>query len=138
MSSFWLSHHPAHELDRTYEIGSAWICARCLGTYPLLIAALCWQFARHVPLAWRFDGLWSVGLLLPALADWAYACFRPHAGSNLWRTGTGLLLGLALARTLYIHFQRPLPFWLLVQAGLVTAVALPVMVLRRPKRSLGR
>ena len=46
---------------------------------------------------------------IAALFDWAYGRFRPHAASNLWRTVTGVLLGMALGRTLYVHLQKPLP-----------------------------
>lgn len=134
MPPFWLSHHHPEEYGRTYAVGSIRLCARCLGTYPVLFAGLAAQIATRAPLEWRWDPLWSIGLLLPALFDWAYGRFRPHAGSNAIRSVTGVLLGLALARTLYIHLRSPLPLLLLVQAALVTAVALPVIVLtwRRP------
>jgi hypothetical protein len=74
---------------------------------------------------------------LPALLDWAVGRFRPHWGSNVWRTSTGTLLGLALGRTLYIHFQRPFPMILLLQLGLVTALAVPVIVLAARRRGKG-
>ena len=66
-----------------------------------------------------------LALTLPALVDWAVGRFRPAAGSNAVRTLTGVLLGLALGRSLYMHVQRPLPPVLLAQAALVTAVARP-------------
>ncbi|MBX5481994.1 MAG: DUF2085 domain-containing protein [Myxococcaceae bacterium] len=134
---FWLSHHPEAELARTYRLGGVHVCARCLGTYPVLFSAIALQIAVRAPLRWRWDGLVAVGLLLPALLDWAYGRFRPLAGSNAWRTGTGVLLGLALGRTLYVHFRSPLPLWLLVQAALVTAVAVPVIVLRLRRQGRG-
>jgi len=126
---FWLSHHHPEEWNRTYPVAGVRLCARCLGTYPVLFAAIALQFALHAPLVWAYDGVWSLGLLLPALVDWAYGRFRPQAGSNALRTVTGVMLGLALARTLYIHVQRPLPLWLLVQAGVVTGIAVPVILL---------
>lgn len=125
---FWLSHHHPEEWNRTYRLGGVRLCARCLGTYPVLFAGIALQFALKAPLAWESDGVLSVGLLLPALFDWAYGRFLPQSGSNLWRTVTGLALGAALARTLYIHIQRPLPLWLLVQFAVVTAVAVPVIL----------
>lgn len=128
MPVFWLSHHHPEEWNRTYLFGGVRICARCLGTYPVMFAAIALQFALKAPLTWESDGVLAVGLLLPALFDWAYGRFLPHSGSNLWRTVTGVALGIALARTLYIHIQRPLPFWLLVQVGVVTAVSVPVIL----------
>ncbi|HLL54478.1 MAG TPA: DUF2085 domain-containing protein [Myxococcaceae bacterium] len=131
---FWLSHHHADELDRTYAFGSVHVCARCLGTYPVLLVALFWQIKTRAPTAWAYDGPWAIGLLLPALADWAYGRFRPHAFGNLWRSFTGVLLGLGLGRTLFIHFLKPLPLWLLAQGALVLAVAVPVLLLSARRR----
>lgn len=125
---FWLSHHPPEELDRAWKLGRIHICARCLGTYPILFGAIAVQLALHAPLEHPLDIPFSLGLLAPALLDWAYGRFRPHAFSNGWRTFTGVLLGLALGRTLFIHLQRPLPLPLLLQMGLVTGVATPVIL----------
>ncbi len=125
---FWLSHHPAEELDRCYRFGRLHVCARCLGTYPVLFAALAAQLALRAPLEHPWDAVAGTLLVVPATADWAFGRFRPHRFSNLWRSFTGALLGIALGRSLYIHLQRPLPLVLLLQAGLVTAVALPVIL----------
>lgn len=135
---FWLSHHTPDEYGRTVALGPLRICARCLGTYPTLFAAIAVQVVAAAPLTWRFDGLWSVGLLLPALVDWSLGRFRPEAGTNAVRIVTGVLLGLALGRTLYMHLRAPLPGWLLIQAVCVTAVGVPVIVLswrQRRRRS---
>lgn len=129
MSMFWLSHHHADELHRTYDFFGVRVCARCLGTYPVLFAAIAVQARMRAPLEWWLDPVWALLLPLPALADWAYGRFRPHAGSNALRSATGVLLGLGLGRTLYVHLVRPWPAWLLWQAVLVTAVALPVILL---------
>lgn len=131
---FWLSHHHPEEYNRTYLLGGVRVCARCLGTYPVLFAAIWVQAKLKVPLEWRWDGLWALLLPLPALVDWSLGRFRPASSSNLIRTVTGVLLGLGLARTLFIHFQRPLPVWLVAQLGLVTAVALPVILIAGRKR----
>lgn len=132
---FWLSHHHQDELHRTYALGKVRVCARCLGLYPVLLAAIAAQFAAGAPLESRHDGPLAVGLLVPGLLDWAYGRFRPGAFSNPWRTATGVLLGVALGRTLYVHLQRPLPHWLLVQLAVVTAVAVPVILISLWKRS---
>ncbi|WP_223633620.1 DUF2085 domain-containing protein [Corallococcus sp. EGB] len=132
---FWLSHHHADEYNRTYLLAGARVCARCLGTYPVLAAVFVGLFALKAPLQWEWDVPVVLALTLPALGDWAVGRFRPASGSNAVRTLTGVLLGLALGRSLYVHVQRPLPAVLLAQALLVTAVAVPVILAtyRRPR-----
>lgn len=113
------------------------VCARCLGTYPVLFGVIALQFAVHAPLSHALDVPLALGLLAPALADWAWGRFHPHVFSNAWRLFTGVLLGVALGRTLFIHLQRPLPLSLLLQMGLVTGVATPV-ILATYRRSTGK
>ncbi|WP_257462427.1 DUF2085 domain-containing protein [Archangium lipolyticum] len=125
---FWLSHHHAEEYNRTYLLGGVRVCARCLGTYPVLLAVMVGLFKARAPLVWHWDVPVVLGLTLPALVDWAVGRFRPASGSNAVRTLTGVLLGVALGRSLFIHVQRPLPAALLWQAGLVAVVALPVLL----------
>lgn len=136
MGAFWLSHHTADEWNRTYLVRGVRLCARCLGTYPVMFAAIAAQFLLNAPLVWEHDGLWCVGWLLPGLLDWAFGRFRPERFGNDWRLLTGAGIGLALGRTLYVHIQQPLPLWLQVQVGLVTAVSVPVILasLRRGRR----
>ena len=134
---FWLSHHPDDELDRCYRVGRFHVCARCLGTYPVMFAALALQAILHAPLDHPLDLWLGLGLLAPATLDWAYGRFRPHAFSNPWRTVTGAALGIGLGRSLYIHVQKPLPVVLIAQAALVTAVALPVILATYRRRSRG-
>ena len=129
-AGFWLSHHHPSELHRTYSFSKWHVCARCLGTYPTLMLALVWQQCAQAPLAAPWDLWGGVALLLPALLDWAHGQLRPSSGNNPWRTVTGVGLGLALGRSLYIHVHRPFPEVLVWQAGVVLAVALPVMLLR--------
>ena len=134
---FWLSHHHQDELNRCYRVGAVHVCARCLGTYPVLFTAFFLQFALRAPLDHPLDVPLVLALTVPALADWAYGRFRPQAGTNAWRTLTGVALGLALARALFVHVQRPLPPSLLAQAGLVTAVAGPVILATYRRRRGG-
>src|SRR5437867_10388003 len=131
---FWLSHHREGELHRTYSLGGVRLCARCLGTYPLLFAALAIQIARHAPLSTPLDPVLALLLPVPALVDWSVGRFRPHAGNNALRTLTGVLLGASLGRTLYVHFQRPFHLWLDLQLLLCLLVAIPVLALslRKP------
>lgn len=134
---FWLSHHGPEELDRCWRLGRLHVCARCLGTYPVLFLALLVQGLLHAPLAHPLDVPLAVGLLLPALLDWAHGRFRPHAFSNAWRTFTGALLGLALGRSLFVHVQRPLPPMLLWQMALILAVAMPVFLVSYARSQKG-
>lgn len=126
---YWLSHHPPEELDRTWKLGRLHVCARCAGVYPVLFLGLLLQFMRNAPLQLRLDGLMGMALILPALLDWAYGRWRPHAGSNFWRTFTGVLLGAALARSIYVHLQRPFPPILVGQLALVGVVVAGVLLL---------
>lgn len=126
---FWLSHHHPEEYNRTYVLGGVRVCARCLGTYPVLLTVMVGLLALRAPLSWRWDVPGVLGLTLPALVDWAVGRFRPASGSNAVRTLTGVLLGVALGRSLSIHLRQPLPPVLLWQGALVLAVALPVLVL---------
>ncbi|RKH34166.1 DUF2085 domain-containing protein [Corallococcus sicarius] len=132
---FWLSHHHADEYNRTYVLAGVRVCARCLGTYPVLAAVFLGLFALRSPLTWAWDVPVGLGLTLPALVDWAVGRFRPASGHNAVRMLTGVLLGAGLGRSLYVHVQRPLPVVLLAQALLVTGVAVPVILAtyRRPR-----
>lgn len=123
---FWLSHHGPDELNRCYRFGSVHVCARCLGTYPVLLALIALQAKLRAPVEHPLDLPICVGLLLPATFDWAYGRFRPGRFPNAWRTFTGVLLGIALGRSLFIHFLRPWPRALVAQALVVTLVAFPV------------
>ncbi|MBL8916322.1 MAG: DUF2085 domain-containing protein [Archangium sp.] len=134
---FWLSHHPAEELDRCYRLGGVHVCARCLGTYPVMFAAIALQLKLRFPLEHPLDFIAVIALTLPATIDWAIGRFRPHRFSNPWRTATGVLLGLALGRTVFIHLQHPFPPVFLAQGIVVTVVALPVILAsyrRKPRR----
>jgi uncharacterized membrane protein len=133
---FWLSHHPPDELDRCYRFGQVHVCARCLGTYPVMFVVIAAQLALRSPLTHPLDVPLSVALVLPATLDWALGRFQPHRFTNLWRAFTGVLLGMGLGRSLFIHLQRPLPEALLAQGIVVTAIALPVIftAYRRKRR----
>ncbi|HEY8210963.1 MAG TPA: DUF2085 domain-containing protein [Myxococcaceae bacterium] len=134
--SFWLSHHREDELHRAYDLGGGVrVCARCLGVYPVMFAAIAAQLATRAPLAWRWDAAWTLALFAPAVMDWAVGRLAPSFGSNPWRTLTGTLAGLALGRSLYIHLQKPFPTWLLLQGAAVTAAALAVILTTYARRT---
>jgi uncharacterized membrane protein len=134
MTPFWLSHHPPEELDRCYRLGRVHLCARCLGTYPVAFLGIAAQLVLRAPLAHPLDVPLGLALVLPATIDWALGRFDPHRFSNPWRTFTGVLLGLGLARSLFIHLQRPFPPVLLAQAIAVAGVALPVIFVAYVRR----
>jgi hypothetical protein len=73
---FWLSHHHADELDRCFQLGGVHVCARCLGTYPVMFAAIAAQLALKAPLEHALDLPIALGLIGPALADWAWGCLE--------------------------------------------------------------
>ncbi len=124
---FWLSHHTADELHRCYRWGAVHLCARCLGVYPVLFSTVVLQFVGQAPLDSPADLPLVLALTVPATVDWAVGRFWPRVGSNPWRTATGVALGLALGRSLFVHLQRPFPAALVAQILLVTVVAVPVI-----------
>lgn len=132
---FWLSHHAEGELHRCYRFGPLQVCARCLGTYPALLLSLGGCFWARAPLESPFD-VAAIAVVVPAVLDWAVGRFWPHVGTNLGRTATGVLLGLGLGRSLFVHVQKPFPVILMGQAAVVLGVGLPVvyMVYRRNRQ----
>lgn len=132
---FWLSHHPEEELHRTYRLAGHAVCARCLGVYPTMLLAIALQLGAGAPLVWQWDGPWTVGALLPAVADWTAGRLAPERGGNLWRTLTGVFAGLALGRSLYVHLQKPFPVWLLVQVTLVILAVVAVILVTYARRT---
>lgn len=125
---FFLSHHSPAEYDRCWRVGGLHLCARCLGLYPVLVAAVALQVAWRAPLTHPLDWPLALPLVLPAVLDWAASRFWPVWGSNALRTLTGVLLGLALGRSLYVHLRAPFPPLLLAQAAVVGALFVPVLL----------
>ena len=126
---FWLSHHPPEQWNRTYCVRGTHLCARCLGAYPTAFVAIVAQLLLQAPLRWGGETALVLLLTLPALVDWARGQRDPTGGTNLGRTATGVLLGLALGRTLYVHLRDPWPPALRWQLAMITAVVVPVLVL---------
>jgi len=135
MEGFWLSHHPPSEWSRTVRVGRHRICARCLGTYPVMALAFWTQVVLSAPPERPSEWRLGVGLLVPALADWCVGRLQPASGTNAWRLFTGALLGLGLSRALYLHAAvRPFPAVLLWQLGVSLAVAVPVWLYAARRR----
>lgn len=93
---YLLSHHPVHERHRCYAptiFGrQVHLCARCTGIYPGIALGLLGGLIEPTALP---DLLLIAVLPLGALLDWAATAFTPRRGSNLVRTTTGVLLGVA-------------------------------------------
>jgi len=141
---FLLSHHREHELHRCYAVQGQFLCARCTGLYPVVLLVWVAQFVFHAPPREMAIERWIVlGLSLPAMVDWMLGQFWPHAFSNVWRTFTGGLLGLALGRMLYIHMREPFPMGLCWQLLASLIAVLLVLLLKWAKvadalRGLGK
>jgi hypothetical protein len=71
---------------------------------------------------------------LPALLDWARGRFNPRSGSNGLRFLTGVLLGVSLSRTLYLHLLSPGHPLAMAQFASLALAALVVEVISRPCR----
>ena len=122
---FLLAHHRTPHLDRCVRIGRLHLCARCLGVYPVLVGAFgvqLWLHGRFPALLRGRDWepyLFAV-LVTPALIDWIRGRIDPTSGTNGIRILTGALLGLGLARALYLHARAPFTppsLWMLVYVG---------------------
>lgn len=135
---FWLSHHTRDEADRCFRFGALHVCSRCLGTYPVLLLVLVAQLAPpFAPLVHPLDGLLLFALPLPAVVDWLAGMLLGWRGHNGVRLATGLLLGTALGRALYLNMRHPAePRVLALFGGLVAVALLGVAgrALLRPKR----
>ncbi len=120
---FFLSHHRPSDYHRCVRVGGLHLCARCLGLYPVMFATIAAQIALEAPLSWPYDAYVAFLLPAPAVLDWARGRFDPLSGSNPWRMGTGLLLGLSLGRTIYLHLVHPGFPVSMAQLGAIGAIA---------------
>jgi uncharacterized membrane protein len=135
---FWwpLSHHRPRQAERCLllPLGGGRrlaLCARCLGLYPTLLGALALQAAAGSGARGTHDWWLTLPGCVPALLDWGLSWLGRHRGTNLVRVGSGILLGLALGRGLWLYLRDPRSevFW--VQLGLLAAGALAFELVRR-------
>lgn len=105
---FLLSHHRFDERHRCFRLGGAYVCSRCLATYPVLCAALALQLHRPMAPLWLpFDWALLYLLPLPAVLDWVAGQLTGWKGSNALRFASGLLLGTGLGRAAYLYLRHP-------------------------------
>ena len=115
------------------------LCARCLGLYPVMFAALALQWVLDLGPAGRVDMLMTMGLAIPALLDWGEGVLDPRTGNNPRRLITGAMLGVALGRSLWLHAQDPQGELLWIQLFLLGAAGVAFLVVRylRPEDGNG-
>jgi uncharacterized membrane protein len=131
---FLLAHHGPGHLDRCYQVWLGrkpiWLCARCVGVYPVLLAMLSVQLVAGYPPS-SLDWLWLFVFPLPALVDWFLARLGFRPGNNVGRTATGVLLGLSLGRMIYLNMIEPFQSLVLVQLTALTGVVVLVELVAR-------
>lgn len=130
-AGFLLAHHFPPSLGRCYQLWLGhrpiWICARCAGLLPVLLASLGLQLAWPVP-AGFWDWPWLFALPVPAFVDWGRGRLCQVQGSNLARTLTGAVLGLSLGRTAFLHALEPFRPLVLAQLSLLALAVLGVEI----------
>ena len=105
---FWLSHHRFADRHACFACGPLFVCARCLGTYPVLLVVLAYQLKRpFAPPRLDVDPLLLVGLALPAVLDWSLGQLTRWRGHNAIRFASGVLLGGSLGRAIYMNMRQP-------------------------------
>jgi uncharacterized membrane protein len=98
-----------------------YICARCLGLYPILLATIGFEAG-----VWRFESdlrwLAAFSLVTPAVIDWSRSMLFEARGSNAGRTVSGAQagMGLGLAFGDYFRDSGCTYFWTLL--GLLAAL----------------
>jgi len=133
---FLLAHHPPEQDHRCVRVAGLHLCARCLGIYPVMFAVIGAQIACHAPLRWPNDTYLAFLLPAPALLDWIRGRFDPLSGSNLSRVASGILLGISLGRTLYLHLISPgFPLAMAQLAGVGAIVAVVELLVWRRGRT---
>ena len=107
------------------------LCARCLGLYPVMAAVVALQAVLRPPALGALDWWLVLGGTAPGLLDWGAGFVEPASGNNPRRVVSGILLGAALGRSLWLYFGDPRHeiFW--VQVLFVIFTALTVFAVKR-------
>ena len=100
-----LAHHPREQAHRCVHLGKrrVAVCARCLGLYPVMLAAQALQWALDLGPMGRLDLFIALALALPGLLDWGEGIINHRSGNNARRLITGAMLGVALGRSVWLH-----------------------------------
>jgi uncharacterized membrane protein len=129
----FLSHHHESRLDRCFHL-RCWrarvaICARCLGVYPTLAGMLLLQAGLGWGRTGKLDWLLPIMGIFPALLDWGIGWQGKIRGRNSTRFITGVLLGLALGRSVWLYFIDPLEeiFWIQILLLLIGAISFEIL-----------
>lgn len=134
LRGFLLAHHGVDQLSRCYQVwlgdSPVWFCSRCVGLYPAMLVSLGLQIAFRWPAA-CWEAIWMGGVSLPALWDWAAYRLDGDPGTNLRRTWSGALLGLALGRSAGLHGMSPFHLLAWGHIGILFFVVLGVEVVAR-------
>jgi uncharacterized membrane protein len=130
-----LAHHRLEDRDRCLHLPLGArrlaLCARCVGLYPTILAALLVQAIARPPILAAVDWWLCLSGIFPALLDWGLTWLGRRRGTNRMRVATGVLLGISLGRGiwLYLHDLKSEVFW--VQIGLLAVSALAFELVRR-------
>ncbi len=135
---FLFAHHPPERRDRCVAVpwpngGALFLCARCLGIWPVTFALLVADLGGWLPLV-RLGTAGAILLPIPAVVSfWAETTGR-IAGSNALRIATAIPLGVALAELFARYLRRPSDplFWSVT--GLYGAFCLFVLLRARARR----
>ncbi|MBK6846346.1 MAG: DUF2085 domain-containing protein [Proteobacteria bacterium] len=136
LRSVWLAHAGDTSVARCLHLPvGRWriaLCARCAALYPTLLLVLALQVLLRARLGPHptADAVLALGGAFPALLDWSRARLgapSPRA-TRLW---SGALLGLALGRTIFLHWRDPPGELLAIQLALLAAGAAGTLLLAR-------
>lgn len=113
MTIHWLplAHHRRDQANRCVHLPLGRtrlaLCARCLGLYPIMAGALVLQAVLRPASMGRLDWWFVLGATAPGVLDWGAGVVDPASGSNPRRVISGILLGAALGRSLWLYFGDP-------------------------------
>lgn len=137
-----LAHHRRDQAHRCVQLPLQGrrlaLCARCLGLYPAMAVTLALQAALGIGRAPLWDWWLVLGGTAPGLLDWGAGIIDPASGSNLRRLFSGILLGAALGRSLWLYFADPHQevFWVQVMLIIFTAFASFAIKRIRPEEGI--